>query len=90
MEITLMKLLICEKCGASDFLEQGGYRICRYCDAKYALLAGDMPLKNSNIALNDDIKLLLQKCRNDPANARRYASLILDIDPTNKEAKKYF
>jgi uncharacterized Zn finger protein (UPF0148 family) len=85
-----MKLINCEKCGASDFYEQNGFRICCYCDAKYALRAEDMAPKKSNIALNDDVTLLLQKCRDDPANARRYASLVLDIDPTNKEARKYF
>lgn len=85
-----MKLLTCEKCGASDFFEQNDYRICRYCRSKYALQTEDLPPKSSTIALDDDVKILLQKCRSDPANARRYASLILDIDPSNTEALKYF
>ena len=84
-----MKLLSCEKCGGSDFFELNGYRICRYCRSKYSLHAEDFLTQGSNIALNDDIRMLLKKCRDDPANARRYANLILDIDPSNAEAKKY-
>jgi len=29
------------------------------------------------------------KCRTDPANARRYAKLVLDLDPTNAQARAY-
>lgn len=85
-----MKILICEKCGASDFYEQNGYRICAYCNSKYAIQAEDTIPKSTDITLDYDIKMLLQKCCDDPANARRYAGLVLDIDPSNKEAKKYF
>jgi hypothetical protein len=83
-----MKLLTCTKCGGSDFLEQNGFRICRYCRSKYAILSDESAPSDSNIALDDDVKMLLQKCRNDPANAHKYASLVLDIDPFNAEAKK--
>lgn len=85
-----MKSLICEKCGSNDFLEQNGYRMCKYCNTKYILDAYDIKPKSSSISLNNDIKMLLQKCRDEPANARRYANLILDIDPDNEEAKRYF
>jgi len=44
---------------------------------------------SSTVALDDDVSILLQKCRADPANARRYAGLILDIDPGNAEAREY-
>ena len=44
---------------------------------------------NSSIALEEDIAVLLKKCREDPKNARKYANLVLDIDPGNAEAKKY-
>jgi len=84
-----MKILVCEKCGGSDFLEQNGFRICRYCNSMYSLGTEDTLPRISSISLSDDIKMLLQKCRNDPANAPRYASLILDIDPSNKEAAQY-
>ena len=41
------------------------------------------------ISLQSDIELLLDKCRRDPRNARKYANLILDIDPGNKDALQY-
>ena len=44
---------------------------------------------SSPIALDDDIARLLKKCESDPRNARKYANLILDIDPDNEEALKY-
>ena len=39
--------------------------------------------------LDDDVAKLLRKCRENPARARKYANLILDIDPDNPEALKY-
>ena len=44
---------------------------------------------NSCIAINDDVQRLLDKCKREPKNAKRYANLVLDIDPTNREALKY-
>lgn len=85
-----MKQLVCERCGGNDFVEQDGYRICKYCSTRFVLQADDNPQKSSSIALDEDIQTLLQKCRDDPANSRRYASLILDIDPNNSEAMKYY
>ncbi len=46
-------------------------------------------MKTSYIALDDDVQMLLIKCHNDPTQANKYANLILDIDPNNKEAIKY-
>jgi hypothetical protein len=89
-EITKMKPMICERCGGVDFKDVDGYRICQYCNTNYRITPEDLPVKTSTIALQDDIRLLLQKCKDDPANARRYASLNLDIDPTNIEAQRYF
>jgi hypothetical protein len=77
------------KCGGGDFFEQDGDRICRYCRSKYAIQSNEIQLQDSNIAIDHDIKMLLQKCRDDSANARKYANLVLDIDPSNAEAKKY-
>lgn len=84
-----MNQLVCERCGANSFIEKNGYKICQYCNTKYIITLDDMPLKNTEIALSDDIKRLLDKCKNDPLNAQKYANLILDIDPTNKEAYQY-
>lgn len=84
-----MKIEICEKCGGGEFVTRDGYRICRYCNTKYLITPDDVTRKESTIALDNDIKMLLQKCRDDPVNARRYASLVLDIDPGNVDAVKY-
>ena len=77
--------LTCDSCGASDFRIEKGFRICNYCDSKYAV----EQKKESHISLSDDISALLRKYQTEPRNARKYANLILDIDPTKKEAKKY-
>ena len=40
------------------------------------------------ISLNSDIERLLQKCKTDPKNKRKYINLILDIDPSNTDIYK--
>jgi uncharacterized Zn finger protein (UPF0148 family) len=84
-----MKIEICEKCGGGEFIERDGYRICQFCNTKYLITSEDVKQKESTINLDKDIMMLLQKCRDDPSNARRYASLVLDMDPSNVEATKY-
>jgi len=84
-----MKIEICEKCGGGEFVDRDGYRICQYCHTKYLITPEDVPKKESSISLNNDIIMLLQKCQDDPANAYRYANLVLDMDPGNIEAIKY-
>ena len=85
-----MKIEICERCGGGEFVDRDGYRICQYCNTKYLKMPEDVIRKGSSIALDNDITMLLQKCQDDPANARRYASLVLDMDPGNVDAVKYF
>lgn len=84
-----MRIFVCERCGGNEFRQEKGFRICQYCNTSYVVSADEIPQKVSNISVNDDIQLLLKKCSEDPGNARRYASLILDIDPSNTDAKKY-
>lgn len=84
-----MKQYVCENCGSHDFFEQNGYKICHYCGSKFQMSSTDVPLKCSTIALEDDVSILLRKCQADPNQAHRYASLVLDIDPSNKEAARY-
>lgn len=83
-----MEIAVCERCGASDFAEDGEYLVCSFCRARY-----DKPKKEvrkqSNIALDDDVGTLLAKCESDPRNAKRYALLVLEMDPLNKEAARY-
>ncbi|MBP3329586.1 MAG: TFIIB-type zinc finger domain-containing protein [Clostridia bacterium] len=81
--------MFCPNCGASDFNKNNGILICKYCGSSFQLTKEDISLKTSDISLGSDVDNLLQKCRTDPRNARKYANLILDIDPYNKEALKY-
>lgn len=80
-----MKALVCEHCGGDEFEEKGGYRICLYCKSKFEI--SQKSKKNTaTISLNDDVQRLLDKCKKDPARAFKYATLALEMDPTNEEA----
>ena len=83
-----MTVFVCESCGGRDYSDESGYRICAFCGGKYKLDKEDLPQKESFIAIDDDIARLLKKIEKEPRNARKYANLILDIDPTNIEAKR--
>ena len=96
-----MRALICSSCGASKWKEDGDYRICEFCGTKFdktsecnrkvipSISQTVVRQVKSTIAINEDVARLLQKCRTDPKNARKYANLVLDIDPSNQEAHKY-
>ena len=81
-----MKTIICKQCGSNRFKQNNNILICEYCGTK--IIAPEIK-KDTNIELNNDVDVLLKKCKTDPANAKKYANLILDIDPTNEEVKKY-
>lgn len=83
-----MEASVCNKCGSNEFIEADGARICAYCRTSYAL-PKDVKAKTSDISLQEDVQNLLMRCKFDPANARRYALLALEIDPNNIEAKRY-
>jgi len=85
-----MKLVECARCGSTELTEHDGYIVCAYCQSKYVPQADETLAKKTTIGLGSDIEALLKKCKEDPVNRRRYASLILDIDPTNQEANQYF
>ena len=83
-----MELIICKTCGANEWEKHDGYLVCKYCHQKY-ITTGKNNVKQTNISLGSDIEVLLQKCKTDPKNAKKYANLVLDIDPDNSEAIKY-
>ena len=85
----LANAIKCPICGGKEFEENKGIRTCLYCGTQFQIPKEELPKKKSEIALNSDVERLLDKCRKDPKNARKYANLILDIDPTNREALKY-
>lgn len=84
-----MRQLVCPNCGAGDFTYMDGIRTCKYCNSRYELTEEERPKKATQVSLQSDIDLLLEKCKADPAHARKYAELILDIDPTNNAVWKY-
>jgi len=84
-----MRPMSCTRCGSSELTERDGYAICDYCQSKYALDTVDALARSTTIGVTSDVEALLQKCIDDPYNRKRYASLILDIDPTNQEAIRY-
>lgn len=84
-----MKLVECSNCGSNELFEENGFAVCAFCRLKFVPGAGDRPNSGAAISVYDDIQELLGKCRSDPANRRRYANLILDLDPTNFEAAQF-
>lgn len=84
-----VRKVICPNCGADEFFMKDGYKICSYCDSKFIPSIEDKPRKGVTIALDDDVQVLLEKCKREPFRARKYANLILEIDPDNEEALKY-
>lgn len=84
-----MKLIGCTRCGSQELFDQSGYVICAYCRSRFAQQAEDLPRRETVIGVESDIQVLLQRCKDDPSNRLRYAGLILDLDPTNREAAAY-
>ena len=83
-----MKDVVCKSCGSHELYKENGYLVCKYCGTRYFITAEDTPEKEANISLNDDVERLLQRCKEDPSRARKCAARILEIDPTNAEARK--
>ena len=76
-----------KNCGGSEYKRQGNDIVCAYCDTKYKI-TNDAPIKPQvTVDLSDDVSRLLEKCKEEPDRARRYANIILEIDPFNKKAK---
>ena len=90
-----MEALACNMCGAKKMITIGEYYVCSYCGTKYSIpkekVFASIPsvdVSQQGISLESDIERLLQQCRIDPRNAKKYANLILDIDPRNTDAKR--
>lgn len=86
-----MQVVKCESCGAPGLRIENGYYVCDYCGSKFLIQKKDMPggVTAFNTGLDSDVERLLEKCKSNPERAKKYANLILEIDPFNKEAKKY-
>ena len=84
-----IKQIKCTQCGANELYLENGIMVCKYCNARFILKSEDIGINTADISIKSDVEELLKKCRLYPRNARRYAKLILDIDPDNDEALKY-
>lgn len=70
-------------------VDAGEYVYCAYCQSQFVPQADDRVAKATSIEIESDIERLLRMCREDPLNRHRYASLVLDIDPTNQDVIQY-
>lgn len=84
-----MKSIVCERCGANEWSNQNGYRVCKYCGTQFQVTSKDFTIKESRVAVNADVERLLKLCAAEPHNAKKYANLVLDIDPSNTAVLKY-
>lgn len=84
-----MKILKCTNCGSIELADHGSYAICDYCRSRFAYTKEQVSSTTPTIGVASDIDALLKKCQDDPINRRRYASLVLDLDPTNQQAHQF-
>ncbi len=83
-----MQVFTCQGCGSHDFHEENGYRICEHCGTKHIITAEDQRASRSTIDLQEDVARLLEKCKEEPERAKKFATRILEIDPNNAEAQR--
>lgn len=81
-----MNLIECKNCGNKQLEEKADKYVCPFCNSVFMK---SNQQKNVNANLNDDVQRLLQKCKKYPSKAKQYARLALELDPNNREAKKY-
>ncbi len=79
----------CENCGSKEYTVQKKKVICAYCHTCYKAQKGDPFTFGAKIDLMDDINILVSKCIKEPHNAKRYANIILEMDPYNQFARRY-
>ena len=96
-----METVICKNCNAQGLRMEKGFLVCEYCGSRFLPSKEEQSLyskgssfslggsETSPFSLTGDVERLLEKCKSDPRNARKYANLILDIDPDNEAALKY-
>ena len=83
-----MQIFTCQGCGSHDFHEENGYRICEHCGTKHIITSEDKGAPQSTIDLQADVARLLEKCKEEPERAKKYATRILEIDPNNAKARR--
>jgi hypothetical protein len=84
-----MNLISCQRCGSNELTEIDNFFVCEFCQSKYEPQSDLKTPLETTISINADVERLLEMCRLEPHNRHRYASLALDIDPFNAQARQY-
>lgn len=84
-----MDSLACPNCGSFDVKRENTRATCNFCRSLFSIEIPGGKSDDSVIDLASDVQILLDKCRKDPNNRRRYVNLILDIDPHNEEVHEF-
>jgi hypothetical protein len=84
-----MNLISCQRCGSNELTEIDNFFVCEFCLSKYEPQSDLKTPLETTISINADVERLLEMCRLEPHNRHRYASLALDIDPFNAQARQY-
>ena len=84
-----MKAITCRSCGSNDIYVEGDYYICKYCGTRFLLTSDDKPAKESTIDLNNDVERLLQRCKEEPARAKKCAERILETTRCQEASEEY-
>lgn len=84
-----MRIVECSGCGSNDLFSEDEYVICAFCRSRFEAKPHENVIKETVVDVLSDIQRLLKKCDEDPMNSRKYANLILDIDPTNTDVVIY-
>ena len=85
-----MKQIICEMCGSSDLIKEGGVFVCQNCGTKYSveeakrmMVEGVVQVDHSNMTENY-LSMAISACNSgNYAEAENYANRVIEIDPNN-------
>ena len=94
-----MKPLVCDMCGSSDLVKDGGVFVCQSCGCKYSVEEARRMMIEGTVDVQGTVKIdnteqianyieLAKKAENrdNEAEAESYANKALEIDPNNWEA----
>lgn len=97
-----MKALICEMCGSTNLIKEGGVFVCQSCGTKYSveeakkmMVEGTVDVKGTvKVDSSDELKNLYEIARrakdsDNSENAAKYYDMILVKDPSSWEANFY-
>ena len=91
-----MKRLVCEMCGSTDLIKDGGVFICQNCGCKYSveeakkmMIEGTVKIDNTEKV--DNLYKIARQARDsdDSENAAKYYGMIIQEDPNSWEAAFY-